>query len=262
MEDAFGVSKRRIPRSMPKQYRRAEARNAGQRLRLRAHGITHPNTKTPLPKPPIWKRPGYQLAAGAAIAGALGGTMYSYHKGRKKALENPAPAMPVGQYGPVGKSAKSDRNWHTGFAAGNAAVGGLAAASAFKAKGGTNRALMGGWAGLSGLIAAREAQQARKAHLRMKKHKVSKAGFTSAPGFTKDFIRVGRKGKYLLKRKPARTQPLGFHPESKWKVTSSGEISPAKNHPPMGERPGSYALSSLTEEAPKVQGKYNATVKR
>lgn len=167
-KNAFGISKG-VPRSMPKQYRRAEARNAGQRLRLRAHGITHPSTKPPLLKPPIWKRPGYQLAAGAIVAGALGGTMYSYHKGRKQALENPAPAMPTGQYGPVGKSAKSDRNWHAGFAAGNAGVGGLAAASAFKVKGGTNKALMGGWAGLSGLIAAREAQQARKAHLRLKR---------------------------------------------------------------------------------------------
>lgn len=68
----------------------------------------------------------------------------------------------------VSKSAKSDRNWHAGMAAGNAAVGGLAAAGALKSKGALNRSIMGGWAGLSGAIAAKEASQARKANKKVK----------------------------------------------------------------------------------------------
>lgn len=255
MKDAFGVSKGQL-RSTPKQYRKAEARKAGQRLRLKATGH-HVGSTPSLVKPPMWKRPGYQLAAGAIVAGALGGTMYSYQKGKKQAeLSNPAPAMPTGQYGRVIKSESSDRKWHGAMAAGNAAMGTAVGAHTlknFKTNSKLGNTVGGTWAGMSAILAAREASLARK-----KKVKVAKAGFTSAPGFAEDVIRVGKKGKYLLKRKPKPQAPLGFHPEPRFKVSSSGEVSPAKNRPKQSEYPGSYAVHGVAEKAPEVTARLSA----
>jgi hypothetical protein len=85
---------------------------------------------------------------------------------------------------------------------------------------------------------------------RKRGRKVSKAGFIDPPGFTSDVIRVGRHGKFLLRKKPKIAKPVGFKPQASFVVNSKG-VATARE----AMHPGSYALGALSEPVPTAQVK-------